>query len=114
MEVGLGVLHLGSLKINIDAALDSDRSVVGVGVIIRDDQGLVCTFSAQKIQAHFTPQLADRVALLLGIRFAADSYLIPASLKCDAAAVVSCVNAGSSLGSEFGASINPPPPRSSL
>ncbi|KAL5787777.1 hypothetical protein ACOSP7_004726 [Xanthoceras sorbifolium] len=76
-------------------------SVVGVGVIIRDHQGLVCTFSAQKIQAHFTPQLADTVALLLGIRFAADSYLIPASLKCDAAAVVSCVNAGSSLGSEF-------------
>ncbi|KAH7576625.1 hypothetical protein JRO89_XS01G0119500 [Xanthoceras sorbifolium] len=76
----------GSWKINTDAALDSNRGVRGIGIIIRNHNGLVCASSMQKLQTHFMPQIAEGVALLRGIKFAANLGLFPTSLEstvCD-------------------------------
>ncbi|KAL5842014.1 hypothetical protein ACOSQ3_012617 [Xanthoceras sorbifolium] len=63
----------GCWKINMDAAIDSARGGVGVGIIVRNHLG----------------QLAEGVAMLLGICFTAESGLCPASLESDATVVVS-------------------------
>ncbi|KAL5831886.1 hypothetical protein ACOSQ4_017240 [Xanthoceras sorbifolium] len=76
----------GSWKINTDAAVDSARGFIGVGIIICNHLGL----------------LVEGAAFLRGIRFAVASGLVLASLESDAAAVVASVNRGSSIRSEFG------------
>ncbi|KAL5833016.1 hypothetical protein ACOSQ3_016690 [Xanthoceras sorbifolium] len=77
----------GSWKINTDAALDSNRSLVGIVIIIRDHQELV---------------FAEGVALLRGRRFAAELGFSSACVESDAAVVVASVNVGVVLGSDFG------------
>ncbi|KAL5769953.1 hypothetical protein ACOSP7_014107 [Xanthoceras sorbifolium] len=74
----------GSWKINTDAAVDSTRGLVGIGIIVRDQKGLVC------------------VALLRGLWFAVDLGVPSAVVESDAAVVVDCVKAGVVLGSNFG------------
>ncbi|KAL5761014.1 hypothetical protein ACOSP7_019516 [Xanthoceras sorbifolium] len=73
-------------KINTDAALDLKRGKIGVGIIIRDHLG----------------QVSEGAAILLGICFATNSGLCPASVESDAAVLVSAVNVDSTLNSEFG------------
>ncbi|KAL5766881.1 hypothetical protein ACOSP7_017498 [Xanthoceras sorbifolium] len=76
--------------------------MVRVGIIIRNHLGLVCASAAQKMLANFSPMVAEAVALLLGISFAVNSGLCPASLASDAAVVVAAVNDSSPLFYEFG------------
>ncbi|KAL5831265.1 hypothetical protein ACOSQ4_016619 [Xanthoceras sorbifolium] len=92
----------GSWKINTDAALDSNRGLVGIVIIIRDHQELVCGSSVQRLRAHFSPQVAEGVALLRGHTFAAELGFSSACVESDAAVVVASVNVGVVLGSDFG------------
>ncbi|KAL5856433.1 hypothetical protein ACOSQ3_003891 [Xanthoceras sorbifolium] len=71
---------LGYWKINTEFALDVTKGAVGVRIIIRNHLGLVCASAAQKLVANFSPMVAEAVALLLGISFAVNSGLCPASL----------------------------------
>ncbi|KAH7570019.1 hypothetical protein JRO89_XS05G0033100 [Xanthoceras sorbifolium] len=78
----------GLWKINTDAALDLDRGLVGIGVVVRDHQGLVCGSSAQCIRAHFSPLVAEGTALLRGLLFAVDLGVPLASVESDSAVLV--------------------------
>ncbi|KAL5732467.1 hypothetical protein ACOSQ2_032159 [Xanthoceras sorbifolium] len=75
----------GSWKINTDAALDSDKGLVGIGIINKAHQGLVYG-----------------VALLRGLRFAVNLGVPSALVESDAAVVVASVNASVALRSNFG------------
>ncbi|KAL5826304.1 hypothetical protein ACOSQ4_018101 [Xanthoceras sorbifolium] len=75
----------GLWKINTDAALDLDRGLVGIGVVVRDHQGLVCGSCAQCIRAHFSPLVAEGTALLRGLLFAVDLGVPLASVESDSA-----------------------------
>ncbi|KAK3199349.1 hypothetical protein Dsin_022764 [Dipteronia sinensis] len=57
--------------------------------------------SAQRIQASYSPQVAEAVALLRGIILAAETGLSPIVVESDPLGVVNLVNAGSSCSTEI-------------
>ena len=75
---------LGSYKINSDAALDMVGHTVGVGVVIRNSDGLVMASNSQEIATTFSPQVAEAVAICRGLQLAVDSGLIPCMLESTA------------------------------
>ncbi|KAK2642149.1 hypothetical protein Ddye_023912 [Dipteronia dyeriana] len=81
-------------KVNTDAAIKGGQSRVGVGIVVRNHSGLMMGSSSQNIVAFFSPQVAEAMAILRGIRFAVDSGLLPAVVESDAKAVVELVNGG--------------------
>ncbi|KAI9170079.1 hypothetical protein LWI28_022270 [Acer negundo] len=60
-------LDLGFYKINYDAAVNGAGSMVGFGVVIRDEKGLVMAASSQAIEASFYPQVAETGAIFRGL-----------------------------------------------
>ncbi|KAK2641436.1 hypothetical protein Ddye_023199 [Dipteronia dyeriana] len=75
-------------KINTNASIQAQSNCMGVGIVIRDRSGWVMGSSAQRIQACFTPQIAEAIAILRGIEFARDMGLLPVVVESDALGVV--------------------------
>jgi hypothetical protein len=55
-----------SLKANWDASINAKEKLVGIGVIIRDEHGLVFAALSKTVQAVFDPSTAEAVAALHG------------------------------------------------
>ncbi|KAK3195597.1 hypothetical protein Dsin_026907 [Dipteronia sinensis] len=55
----------------------------GVGVVIRDHRGLVMASCSQQLDAIYSTQVAEAVALLRGIDFTMDTGLVPAMIESD-------------------------------
>ncbi|KAK2652270.1 hypothetical protein Ddye_012126 [Dipteronia dyeriana] len=89
-------------KINTDAAMDVDRQGISVGVVIRDHQGFVMDSSSQWIEACYSPQVAEAVAILRGIDFAIDTNLVPTVVESNVLGVVNLVNSGTSTSTDVG------------
>ncbi|KAI9156288.1 hypothetical protein LWI28_003813 [Acer negundo] len=96
----------GLYLINTDAALDMVGWLVGFGIVIQNFEGLVMACSSQKLEASYSPQVAEAVALLCGLRLACDTGLYPCQADSDASVVVNWINNGSILVSEIGSVIN--------
>ncbi|KAK2634134.1 hypothetical protein Ddye_028926 [Dipteronia dyeriana] len=77
----------GVFKVNSDVVLDRDKLVVGVGLVVRNCQGLIAT-SAQRICASYTLLVAEAVAVLHGINLAIDIGLTPFVIEKDVLVVV--------------------------
>ncbi|KAK3229054.1 hypothetical protein Dsin_000935 [Dipteronia sinensis] len=77
---------------NIDAALDAESGRVGVGIIIRNHLGEVMASSAQSVDAGYSPQVAEALAIFRGLIFARDSGLLPCSVESDAQVIVNLIN----------------------
>ncbi|KAK2635623.1 hypothetical protein Ddye_030415 [Dipteronia dyeriana] len=69
---------LKSVQKGFDAAVDVDRQGIGVAMVIRDHKGFVMASSFQRIEACYSPQVAEAVVVLRGIDFAVDTNLVPA------------------------------------
>ncbi|KAK3198904.1 hypothetical protein Dsin_022319 [Dipteronia sinensis] len=80
-------LGMGYYKINSNATVDCGSATVGVGLTIHDCEGFVMAVSAQRIQANYSPQVAEAVALLHGIILAADAGLSSIVVESDALGV---------------------------
>ncbi|KAK3224148.1 hypothetical protein Dsin_011173 [Dipteronia sinensis] len=78
----------GTYKLNIDAALEVQHLPVGLGTVIRDHMGFVMASSAQRVEANFTPQIAEAMAISRGLKFAVDSGLFPIMVESDALEIV--------------------------
>ncbi|KAK3212816.1 hypothetical protein Dsin_017522 [Dipteronia sinensis] len=95
--------HLEYLyKINTDAAIKVQDNCVGVGIVIRNHCGLIMGSSAQRIEANFSPRIAEAVAILHGIVFAKDMELLPAVVGSDALGVVNLINTSSAISADVG------------
>ncbi|KAK3219281.1 hypothetical protein Dsin_013251 [Dipteronia sinensis] len=81
----------GMLKINTDAAVCSNRKIIGIGIVIRDHEGCVLGCSSLSIVANYSPQVAEATAILRGILFAVDTGLLPAVVESDAKSVVDLI-----------------------
>ncbi|KAK2638598.1 hypothetical protein Ddye_026393 [Dipteronia dyeriana] len=68
-------LDQGIYKINSDAAIDVNRIRIGTGDIIRDYRGLVMTSCTQMSPVNFSHHMAEALAILCGLRLAANSCL---------------------------------------
>ena len=58
--------------------------------------------SVQQLEASFTPQVAEVVAILRGIEFATDLGLVPIVVESDALGVVNTINSYSPNKAEIG------------
>ncbi|KAL5826763.1 hypothetical protein ACOSQ3_018604 [Xanthoceras sorbifolium] len=90
-------LTAGNFKINIDASLNIQEGIIGLGIIIRDSAGVVLASSAQRIASPFPPPLAEALGILRGLIFAKESGLLPTALESDALAIVNAICAPPSL-----------------
>ncbi|KAI9181833.1 hypothetical protein LWI28_019111 [Acer negundo] len=70
-------------KINTDVALDVERQIVGVGVVVRDHRGQVMGVSSQHLEVNFNPGVAQAIALFRGIAFAEEAGLVLAVIESD-------------------------------
>ncbi|KAK3189322.1 hypothetical protein Dsin_028883 [Dipteronia sinensis] len=84
----------GFLKINTNAAIDRERQVVGVGIIVQNHLGRVIASSSQWISASYSPLTAEAVAVLRGIALAVATGLVPFVLETDTLGLVNLVKAG--------------------
>ena len=62
----------GTIKINVDAAVKQNMNIVGIGVVIRDDQGCVLAASTKIVHGSLSPQLGECLAVKEGARFGMD------------------------------------------
>lgn len=61
----------GSYKVNFDASIRQDRRQAGLGVVIRDWQGVVIIAWRRKTIAHIqNPEVAESYAALLAVLLA--------------------------------------------
>ncbi|KAK2649623.1 hypothetical protein Ddye_017112 [Dipteronia dyeriana] len=92
-----------TFKVNVDAAIQADKQLVGVGLIVRQSNGLVLVASAQCFTACFSPLVAEAVAILRGLQCAVSCGFYPVVLDSDAKWVVDLINSGNETQAEIGA-----------
>ncbi|KAK2653028.1 hypothetical protein Ddye_012884 [Dipteronia dyeriana] len=92
----------GIFKLNFDAAIDKEKSLVGFDLVIHDSKCLVMATSTQRITANFSPQVAEATAIFCGITFALVSGLSPLRVASDAEVVVNWIKKESKQFSDIG------------
>ncbi|KAL5753363.1 hypothetical protein ACOSQ2_023870 [Xanthoceras sorbifolium] len=90
------------IKINTDAAVDLNNSCFGLGIIVRNEEGLVLLSSSLFLQAGFLPEIAEATAILRGIQLALDAGLHPFVVESDNLNVVNLILAKEPPRSEIG------------
>ncbi|KAL5845767.1 hypothetical protein ACOSQ3_009291 [Xanthoceras sorbifolium] len=80
--------HLDSFELTCDASVGSLPKVVGLGLMIRNHNGLIMAAGSVCVGAFYSPQVAEVVALLHGLRFAVDSGLSNVHVESDAQGVI--------------------------
>ncbi|KAK0598868.1 hypothetical protein LWI29_000188 [Acer saccharum] len=84
----------GFWKINSNAATCYSSSKIGLGIIIRDNSGLVTAAGSFKMQAVYSPLVAKVMAVWRGIRMAIEFGSVPFLIESDSLQVVELVNKG--------------------
>ncbi|KAL5784108.1 hypothetical protein ACOSQ2_006500 [Xanthoceras sorbifolium] len=79
----------GWFKLNCDVTVDAQHKMVGFGVIIRDENGLVMGASAQNYNSLVSVDVAKAVAELHGIQFAADIRIGPIGIESNSSSILS-------------------------
>ncbi|KAK2659781.1 hypothetical protein Ddye_006314 [Dipteronia dyeriana] len=75
--------------INTDATVCRGEHLIGQGVIIRDRCGKVIAATAQKMDAMFSPTMAEAMALKNGIQLELEEGCVPFLIETDSLQVVS-------------------------
>ena len=79
---------------NKDAVECGANQRIGIGIIVRNHDGLVMGFFTRIVSALFSPQIEEAAAMLRGIKFAIDTELLPAVIESDVKSVVDLVRFG--------------------
>ncbi|KAK3210746.1 hypothetical protein Dsin_015452 [Dipteronia sinensis] len=94
---------VGSYKINCSAVTKVGNRRVGIGILIRNDSGLVMTSCSQVIEASFDGQVAGIMAVYRGILFNKDCRLEPCVMESDKVGAVGLILKTNPLDSKCGA-----------
>ncbi|KAK2650445.1 hypothetical protein Ddye_017934 [Dipteronia dyeriana] len=78
----------GFYKINCGVVNEVGGSRVGIGIVIRNDSGLVMVSCSQVIEDNFDGQIARTMAVYRGILFSQDCGLEPCVIESDKVRVV--------------------------
>ncbi|KAL5864422.1 hypothetical protein ACOSQ3_001936 [Xanthoceras sorbifolium] len=84
-----------SLKLNVDASISSHSSVVGLGVVLRNDLGLVMWSCCMQSLGSSKVLCAEANALLMGISMAHDLGFHSVIIESDALGLVQLINSDS-------------------
>ncbi|KAL5782592.1 hypothetical protein ACOSP7_007621 [Xanthoceras sorbifolium] len=82
---------VGVLKINTDMAVRANDLSIGVGVVIRDCEGLLVAALAKRLVGRFSPEVGEFLALREGLLFAKSRGLVVRLAEVDACNIASCV-----------------------
>ena len=88
-------------KINFDGAMFKEEDRAGIGVIIRDSQGLVLASMSQVIPLHLTVVELETLAATKALEFASDLSLGKVILEGDFETVINSLNDNSPLLAPF-------------
>ena len=83
-------------KINVDGAVFGAQKSVGVGVVVRDEEGRVMGASCKKISAPMGAVEAEAKAFEVGLQFARDMLIHDFILEGDSLLLVNALNEVSS------------------
>ncbi|KAL5739814.1 hypothetical protein ACOSQ2_028994 [Xanthoceras sorbifolium] len=61
---------------------------IGLGVVVRNEVGLVLAAGAQPLQLCVSPQIAEAMVVLRGIQFASKMGIYPIVVECDSLSIV--------------------------
>ncbi|KAK2634880.1 hypothetical protein Ddye_029672 [Dipteronia dyeriana] len=97
---------VGVFKANTDASVCVAAKKIGIVIIVRDHEGEVLGSSTQKMEACFSPQVAEATAILHGIRFVIESGLLLVIVESDAKKVMDHSRLGNKTSADVGTIIN--------
>jgi hypothetical protein len=78
-------------KANWDIALDSNRKRMGIGVVIRDEQGYVTTTLCRPVENSFDPTIGEAMGALVAVEFCRDLGLRDIVLEGDSKLVINAI-----------------------
>ncbi|KAK2662942.1 hypothetical protein Ddye_001516 [Dipteronia dyeriana] len=81
------------LKMYTDAVVDVHSGRVGFGIIIHNHKGEVMASSTQVVSVGFSSQVAEAMAIFIGLVFAHDAGFLPCLVESDAQVVVKLIKA---------------------
>ena len=90
------------LKVNFDGAMFRENDLVGVGVVIRDDNGLMVAVIAEKISLPYSVTAVEVLAAIKALRFARDIGLKSLILEGDSKITVDALLGDNMEHVEFG------------
>ncbi|KAM6563234.1 hypothetical protein CsatB_023232 [Cannabis sativa] len=90
-----------NLKMNVDAALDSSRNKIGIGVIIRDSTGRVIAAMSKPVVGNFKSQEMEAKAMFWGLQWAKQLQLQPHCVETDCLMLVHALQGKQSQLSSF-------------
>ena len=88
MEVRWKPPGAGLFKINFDGAVFMDRSLAGLGIIIRDESGLIIAALSQKIPLPSSVELVEALAARCALIFAQEISIFKAEVEGDSLKVI--------------------------
>ncbi|KAK0600445.1 hypothetical protein LWI29_015099 [Acer saccharum] len=89
-------------KANCDAVLDQGKGTVGIGMVIRNCEGLVLAAGSMCLEGTFNIKTAKLLAILRCIQFSFDCGLRLKKIESDEATVVKWIKEGLNLDSDYG------------
>ncbi|KAK3229743.1 hypothetical protein Dsin_001624 [Dipteronia sinensis] len=81
-------------KINTDVGLCRDKQLVEVGIVIRNEKGLVRVSGAQRLKATVSPLVVEALAIFRGILLALERYMVPFVVESYALNVITPLKSG--------------------
>ncbi|KAL5830291.1 hypothetical protein ACOSQ3_019759 [Xanthoceras sorbifolium] len=84
-------LPTGVVKLNVDAVLCEARGLVGIGFVLRDEEGQVFGSSWQQFGGGLSPVAAEAAAMVTGLRFALDVGVTSIVLESKSSSLVGLV-----------------------
>lgn len=78
----------GCFKVNVDAAIRSSNQTTGLGVVIRDSEGIVVAAAVQRIPYKGTVACIEAKVVNLAIQVAQNAKLLPMIIESDSKEVV--------------------------
>ena len=92
MEVRWKPPGAGLFKINFDGAVFMDRSLAGLGIIIRDESGLIIAALSQKIPLPSAVELVEALAARCALIFAQEISIFKVEVVGDSLKVIQALN----------------------
>ncbi|PON43161.1 Ribonuclease H-like domain containing protein, partial [Parasponia andersonii] len=87
------------LKLNVDTACFFGQGFIGIGVIIRDVNSMICATMSKRINGLFEPLNADLLALREDIRFARRKGFVIKFIESNSRLAIGLVNSTGGLSS---------------
>ncbi|KAK0582646.1 hypothetical protein LWI29_028079 [Acer saccharum] len=84
----------GCWKINTDAATCYANRSIGLGIIIRNNLGVVKAAASIKLKAMVSPLVAEALAVWRGVILAVENGLVPFHIETDSLQVADLLNKG--------------------